>query len=73
MSSDLAIRETILGVLKKKDKQKEGKIHTSDFRTVVMDMGYQFGHPIVENILVHCVISANGFIDYSGLEKQLAR
>mmetsp|Transcript_35502 Transcript_35502/g.66265 ORF Transcript_35502/g.66265 Transcript_35502/m.66265 type:complete len:777 (-) Transcript_35502:146-2476(-) len=72
-SSDLAIRETILGILKVKDVQNEGKIHTSDFRSAVSDLGYPFGHPIIENVLVHCVISVDGFVHYSGLEKQLQR
>ena len=72
-SSDLPIRETILGILKVKDVLKEGKIHTSDFRTAVLDLGYHFGHPIIENILVHCVISTDGFVSYAGLEKQLIR
>jgi hypothetical protein len=72
-SSDLPIRETILGILKVKDVLNEGKIHTSDFRTAVLDLGYHFGHPTIENILVHCVISADGFVSYAGLEKQLVR
>ena len=72
-ASDLSIRETILGILKSKDALKEGKIHTSDFRTTVLDLGYHFGHPTIENILVHCVISSDGFVSYAGLEKQLTR
>jgi hypothetical protein len=71
--SDLLIRETILGVIKSRDLNREGIIHTSDFRAAVADLGFPFGHPIVENILVHCVINTDGFVDFKGLEKELAR
>lgn len=37
------------------------------------DLGYPLGHPVIENILVHCVISVDGFIDFSGAERELAR
>jgi Ca2+-binding EF-hand superfamily protein len=73
MSSELAIRETILGILKAKDQERRGRVHTSDFRSAVSDLGFHFGHPIIENVLVHCVISVDGFVHYEGLEKQLAR
>jgi hypothetical protein len=71
--SDLLIRETILGVIKSRDLNREGIIHTSDFRAAVADLGFPFGHPIVENILVHCVINSDGFVDFKGLERELAR
>jgi Ca2+-binding EF-hand superfamily protein len=72
-SSDLLIRETILGVIKSRDLNREGIIHTSDFRAAVSDLGFPFGHPIIENILVHCVINSDGFVDFKGLERELAR
>jgi Ca2+-binding EF-hand superfamily protein len=72
-SSDLLIRETILGVIKSRDLNREGIIHTSDFRAAVSDLGFPFGHPIIENILVHCVINNDGFVDFKGLERELAR
>jgi hypothetical protein len=72
-STDLAIRETILGVIKARDLDNEGMIHTSDFRAVVADFGYHFGHPIIENILVHCVINSEGFVCYKDLERELER
>mmetsp|Transcript_3118 Transcript_3118/g.4810 ORF Transcript_3118/g.4810 Transcript_3118/m.4810 type:complete len:795 (+) Transcript_3118:89-2473(+) len=71
--SDLLIRETILGVIKSRDLNNEGIIHTSDFRSAVADLGFPFGHPIIENILVHCVIMPDGFVDFNGLERELAR
>jgi hypothetical protein len=37
------------------------------------DLGFPLGHPVIENILVHCVINAEGFIDFSGVERELAR
>lgn len=73
MATDLAIRETILGVVKSKDVNHRGVIHSSDFRSAVADLGFPFGHPIIENILVHCVINAEGFVDFTGLERELAR
>jgi hypothetical protein len=72
-ASDLLVRETILGVIKSRDLNREGIIHTSDFRSAVADLGFPFGHPIIENILVHCVINSDGFVDFNGLERELAR
>ena len=37
------------------------------------DLGFPLGHQVIENILVHCVINAEGFIDFSGVERELAR
>lgn len=73
MDSDLSIRETILGVIKSRDLNNEGVIHTSDFRSAVADLGFAFGDPLIENILVHCVVNSDGFVDFNGLERELAR
>jgi Ca2+-binding EF-hand superfamily protein len=71
--ADLSVRETILGMMKTRDALGTGKIHTSDFRSLTNDLGYPLGHRVVENILVHCVISSEGLIDFSGVERELAR
>lgn len=73
LNNDLLIRETILGVIKSRDLNCEGIIHTSDFRAAVADLGFPFGHPIIENILVYCVINSDGFVDFKGLERELGR
>ena len=64
-NTDLSIRETILGVLKAKDIEKSGVIHTSDFRSALSDLGFPYGSKVVENILVHCKLDANGNIDFN--------
>lgn len=71
--ADLPIRETILGVIKSRDYDNRGNIHTSDFRSAISDLGFHFGDPVVENILVHCVINSEGFLFYADLERELAR
>ena len=38
-NTDLAIRETILGVLKAKDIEGRGILHTSDFKSAITDLG----------------------------------
>eukprot|EP01038_Epipyxis_sp_PR26KG_P010986 gene10986-14759_t len=71
-NTDLSIRETILGVLKAKDIEKSGVIHTSDFRSALSDLGFPYGSKVVENILVHCKLDANGNIDFNQLENALS-
>src|SRR3546814_100831 len=69
--SSLALRETLLGAIKGKDKAQRKAIHTSDFRAVVENLGLPFGHEAVEDILVHCTIDGSGYVHYEGLEEKL--
>jgi hypothetical protein len=72
-SDDLPIRETILGIIKSKDKLGKSVIHSSDFRNAVMDLGFSMGMPVIENMLIYCKIDATGNLDYSDLERELVR
>ena len=72
-AADLSVRETILGMMKTRDATGTGRIHTSDFKQMANDLGYPLGHSVIENILVHCVINNEGLIDFSGVERELAR
>jgi Ca2+-binding EF-hand superfamily protein len=72
--NDLAIRETILGIIKAKDRTGNKKtIHSSDFRNAIMDLGFSMGSPIIENILIFCKLDGSGNLDYSELERELTR
>jgi Ca2+-binding EF-hand superfamily protein len=71
--SDLAVRETILGVLKAKDASGRNIIHSSDFRIAISELGFPMGSPIVEMILVYCKLDNHGNLDFSNLERELAR
>jgi Ca2+-binding EF-hand superfamily protein len=72
-TSELVMREMILGVLKAKDKNHCNIIHSSDFRSAVTDLGFSMGSSIVQNILIHCKLDKNGNLDFSELENQLSR
>lgn len=48
-------------------------MHSSDFRNTIVDLGFPFGSPVVENILVHCNLDTAGNINFQGLERELAR
>ena len=69
--SSLALRETILGVLKARDLDGSGIIHTSDFKAALLEFSLPMGSQEVEDILIHCKISMDGSIDFSKLEKEL--
>ena len=43
-------------------------MHSSDFRNTIVDLGFPFGSPVVENILVHCNLDTAGNINFQGLE-----
>lgn len=61
-------------MIKARDLLHTGKIHSSDFRTAITDLGFPMGSQVVTDILVHCRIDPNdGNIDYSRLEEELAR
>jgi len=72
-ATDLAIKEMLLGVIRSKDKSHAGVLHASDFRTAVAHLGIPMGHAVVEEILMHCSVSADdGSIDFSALQAELA-
>jgi Ca2+-binding EF-hand superfamily protein len=72
--NDLAIRETILGIVKAKDRTgRSNTVHSSDFRNAIMDLGFSMGSPIIENILIYCKLDGSGNLDYSELERELTR
>ena len=69
--SSLALRETILGVLKARDLDGSGVIHTSDFKAALLEFSLPMGSQEVEDILIHCKISMDGSIDFTKLENEL--
>jgi Ca2+-binding EF-hand superfamily protein len=70
--SELAVKESILGLMKNKDLNSKGVIHSSDFRSVIDDYGLEMGNKLIQNILVNCNIDTKGNINYSSLEKALS-
>lgn len=72
-ASELAVRESILGVLCAKDLEGDGIIHSSDFRSAVADLGFPFGSSVVESCLVHCRLDQSGYIDFNQLKVELAK
>jgi Ca2+-binding EF-hand superfamily protein len=71
--SSLPVRETILGVLKSRDPENIGRIHSSDFRMAISDLGFTMTSDPVADILVHCRIDPNdGCIDFTQLERELS-
>ena len=72
-NKDLSIKETILGVLKARDLEGNGVIHSSDFRMALSDLGFEMGSRVVEDILVLCKVDSQGNLDFSTLEHELIR
>lgn len=70
-SSSLQLREMLLGVLKARDIDNRGVIHTSDFKAALNDLGLLMGSQEVEDILIHCRIGMDGSIDFKKLESEL--
>jgi len=72
-ATDLAIKEMLLGTMRSKDLNGAGILHASDFRTAVAQLGMPMGHAVVEEVLMHCKVSADdGTIDFSELAAELA-
>ena len=70
-TSSLQVREMLLGVLKARDIDSKGVIHTSDFKAALNDLGLLMGSQEVEDILIHCRIGMDGSIDFNKLESEL--
>lgn len=65
---DLAIKESILGVLRAKDKSGTGTIHVTEFDQVVAAFGLSWDTPAVKNVLGHCKMDSGDRLDYSSLK-----
>ena len=72
-AKELNIKESILGMLRQKDFNSSGTIHSSDFQATVDYFGLTISHPIVQSVLINCSIDPNGNINYSTLEAALLR
>ena len=72
-NKELSLKESILGVLKSRDYEGKGVIHSSDFRMALSDLGFEMGSKVVEDILVLCRVDAKGNLDFSTLESELIR
>ena len=57
--------------MKSRDVTNKGHIHTSDFRGVITEYGFEMGNKLIQSILVKCNIDTQGNIKYSPLEKAL--
>lgn len=44
-------------------------IHSSDFRNAISEIGLSSASKTVQNVLVHCKLDSDGFIDFSQLER----
>ena len=72
VKKDLAVRESILGVLKAKDRADLGTIRVADFEKVISDFGLTRESLAVKNVLAHCSVDASENLDFNQLKQQLA-
>ena len=70
--SELSVKESILGLMKTRDHDRDGFIHSSDFRSVIDEVGMEMGNKLVQNMLVKCGIDTKGNINYTTLERALS-
>lgn len=70
--SELSVKESILGLMKTRDHDGDGFIHSSDFRSVIDEVGMDMGNKLVQNILVKCGIDTKGNINYTTLARALS-
>jgi len=71
-ATELAMKEMLLGAMRSKDLDGAEILHASDFRTAVAHLGMPMGHAVVEEVLMHCNVSADdGSIDFSELAFEL--
>lgn len=68
---DLAIKESILGVLNAKDKTGKGSIPISEFENVIDAFGVSWDSPAVQNVLNHCKVEKNERMNFSSLKEEL--
>lgn len=68
---DLAIKESILGVLNAKDKTGTGSIPIADFDRVIAAFGVSWDSPAVQNVLDHCKVGPNENMNFSSLKEEV--
>jgi hypothetical protein len=69
---DLAVKESILGVLTAKDKSGTGSLPISEFDKVVNAFGLSWDNPAVRNVLDHCRMEGGDRMNFSALKHELA-
>jgi hypothetical protein len=69
---DLAIRQSILGVLNTKDTSGTGSIPISEFDKVVVAFGLSWDTPAVKNVLEHCKMESGERLNFSELKSELS-
>lgn len=60
------------GLMKSRDVTNTGFIHSSDFRGVINEYGFDMGNKLIQSILVKCSIDIKGNISYNPLIKALS-
>ena len=68
---DLAIKESILGVLKTKDKSGKGAVKVSEFDNVISAFGLSWDSPAVKNVLEYCKIDKDENINFNALSDEI--
>ena len=59
------------GLMRSRDVTNTGSIHSSDFRGVINEYGFDMGNKLIQSILVKCSIDIKGNIFYKPLIKAL--
>ena len=77
MSSELGIRSEVLRRLRQipagggNGQPPVGIAHAEDFSAILRDLGLEFGHPVVDKIMVACSLDNNGWVDYRGFAREV--
>ena len=70
MSSEIEIRSEVLRRLRNipagggDGQPPHGIVHAEDFSAILRSLGLEFGHPVVDKIMISCQMDDGGWVDY---------
>jgi hypothetical protein len=64
--------KAILGALKGRESSSDSNmVHSSDFRRAIGNLGFDFGHSLMDDVIVRCGIDPEGFVDIGPLTREV--
>ena len=60
-------------MLNAKDRSGSGSVHISDFDKVIGDFGFTREDQTVKNVIEHCNVDSNEYVDFSALKDELSK
>jgi hypothetical protein len=62
---NIYMKEDIINALGRVPSERKGIVHAQQFEEVIRSLGLEFGHPVVDEVMLGCKQDHDGFVDYT--------